>query len=551
VIDQELEERAMVSKPRKAGRHPYRYQAHKYWGRKPANIVSFYISSFTREGDVVLDLFGGSGVTAIEALILGRRAINIDINPIACFIAEQTAVAPVDISMLQRAWARIRENMEPIIKRFYTTTCPHCGNSQAKVVSTIWENRDPMYVYYRCAHCGSKGRKSVTSAEREQIVEFNSHPVAIPPRLMIRLPANSDAETVSDLFTTRNLIILLALYKEINRIDHTSTRNLLKFAFTSNLAFASKLMPVHKKRLARGKVATGIWGVKRYWIPSLRAENNPVHYFDNRLMRLCRAKTETNDLIGSRYNHRNFRNIVASDSCFAEIESGSVDFIFTDPPFGSSIPYGNLSLMWNAWLGLPDNRKAEIIIGEGKSLRDYEDGLKQVFAEAHRVLRDGKAMCVAFNNRDFDVWRAFLASCLYPGFELKRIDFQEEAEGSFTQHTQQKKSALIGHFIYVFRKSKGAQGGLRASPATNFEDEVKKLLHSVIRTDEGLTISQVYKEIVPYLVNSGLIFRERDYNRKFQQILEQNFVCKRVVVGKKMVEGFALEEQTFKWYPKS
>jgi DNA modification methylase len=33
----------------------------------------------------VLDPFGGSGVTAVEALMNRRKAINIDLNPIAIF----------------------------------------------------------------------------------------------------------------------------------------------------------------------------------------------------------------------------------------------------------------------------------------------------------------------------------------------------------------------------------------------------------------------------------------------------------------------------------
>ncbi len=40
----------------------------------------------SRRGDVVLDPFGGSGTTALEALRLGRRAVSVDANPLSALI---------------------------------------------------------------------------------------------------------------------------------------------------------------------------------------------------------------------------------------------------------------------------------------------------------------------------------------------------------------------------------------------------------------------------------------------------------------------------------
>ena len=46
--------------------HTPMYLMHKYWARKPHNIVSEYIKRYSKEGDTVLDPFAGSGVTAIN-----------------------------------------------------------------------------------------------------------------------------------------------------------------------------------------------------------------------------------------------------------------------------------------------------------------------------------------------------------------------------------------------------------------------------------------------------------------------------------------------------
>ncbi|MGA9030153.1 MAG: DNA methyltransferase, partial [Methanoregula sp.] len=65
--------------------HPPMYNIHKYWARKPDNIVAAYIERYSKEGDTVLDPFSGSGVTAIEALRLGRKAIAVDLDPVGNF----------------------------------------------------------------------------------------------------------------------------------------------------------------------------------------------------------------------------------------------------------------------------------------------------------------------------------------------------------------------------------------------------------------------------------------------------------------------------------
>jgi adenine-specific DNA methylase len=72
--------------------HPPIYLMHKYWARKPHNVVARYIEYYTDPGDVVLDPFMGSGVTVIEAAGLGRDAVGNDLNPIAVLLTEMTLV---------------------------------------------------------------------------------------------------------------------------------------------------------------------------------------------------------------------------------------------------------------------------------------------------------------------------------------------------------------------------------------------------------------------------------------------------------------------------
>src|SRR5713101_7751885 len=64
------------------------YGVHPYFTRRPYNVVRKYVLHYSRERDVVLDPFGGSGVTAIEAFLENRVGIQNDINPLANFISQ-------------------------------------------------------------------------------------------------------------------------------------------------------------------------------------------------------------------------------------------------------------------------------------------------------------------------------------------------------------------------------------------------------------------------------------------------------------------------------
>lgn len=92
---------------------PVRKQAAKrhfgcnaYFTRQSWDIVSTYIKNYSKPGDIVLDPFGGSGVTAIEALMNNRKAIHIDINPLSIFIVDSLS-CPVNLNELKRSFSEI------------------------------------------------------------------------------------------------------------------------------------------------------------------------------------------------------------------------------------------------------------------------------------------------------------------------------------------------------------------------------------------------------------------------------------------------------------
>jgi len=121
--------------------HTSMYLMHKYWARKPHNVVSEYIQHYSKEGDIVLDPFAGSGVTAIEAIKLGRRAIAIDLDPMATFITKETAI-PVDLKTFEQTFRGIEKKIKEKIYRLYRTNCAKC-KKEVIAEATILEKNKP------------------------------------------------------------------------------------------------------------------------------------------------------------------------------------------------------------------------------------------------------------------------------------------------------------------------------------------------------------------------------------------------------------------------
>ena len=136
---------------------PARYRLHKYWSRKPPDLVAARIAAATAPGDLVLDPFCGSGVAPIEAAALGRPAIGIDVNPFAIFLARTTA-APCDPDALAAAGARVLAAALAAEGTWHRTPCRRCGGDAA-LAGTARRGAEIVAVHVRCARCGGTRRE--------------------------------------------------------------------------------------------------------------------------------------------------------------------------------------------------------------------------------------------------------------------------------------------------------------------------------------------------------------------------------------------------------
>jgi predicted RNA-binding Zn-ribbon protein involved in translation (DUF1610 family) len=130
------------------GAFPARHNLHKYWGKKPANIFSKCISFFSKEGELVLDPFCGSGVTVIESVISKR---GFDLNPFAAFLTE-SLLQGNKCEGIDEAMSKILAELTPELSEIYGTHCTSCG-TEVVARSFGWQKSELISVRYICPTC--------------------------------------------------------------------------------------------------------------------------------------------------------------------------------------------------------------------------------------------------------------------------------------------------------------------------------------------------------------------------------------------------------------
>lgn len=97
------------------------HSIHSYTAKFIPHIPRYFIEKYTKKEDVVLDPFAGSGTTLLEANILGRNSLGIDINPLAVLIGK-AKTTPLKKQKLEKAikklFNKLDKNMKFSLKDF-------------------------------------------------------------------------------------------------------------------------------------------------------------------------------------------------------------------------------------------------------------------------------------------------------------------------------------------------------------------------------------------------------------------------------------------------
>lgn len=504
------------------------YAMHKYWSKKPYNLVSQYIEKYSKANEIVLDPFCGSGVTTTESVKLGRRAVGIDINPTAVN-STKMGLTHIDIKALKKSFDILRAEVEQEINSLYQTDCPKCGNTQAIATHTIWNGKQIDEIWVECKACGnSKTVKKPSEIDRIAALEPARPATWYPTNLLLensRINAKAGMR-VCDLFTPRALSNLSLLLEKIRQINDEQIKSVMEFCFSAMIPQTSNMVFVIRRRgksngteeSGEAKAEVGSW-VIGYWIPSEHFEIHVWRCFENRFKRILKGKQEVNHVIPTSVKEflsfdeleKSLIGYLVSKGTATDlslIHSDSVDYIFTDPPHGNRIPYLELSLMWNSWLNYDFDLENEIIVSESKvrqkNAKDYEQRLKTAFSEMWRVLKFNGHASIAFNSLDDETWLSLLNTLLTAGFTITKITPLEYSARSVVQDT--RKNALKTDFVITCQKQ--AQESIKQIAFGYSEKELLVAMKDYLssRKNEAETY-EIMNHLLVTTIPTGTIFK--------------------------------------------
>ena len=500
-----------------------------------------------------------------------RRVILGDLSPAATFIAANYNI-PFDVDEFADAARKLLDDVEEEVGWMYETlhtdgktkgrinytvwsevfSCPECAGEVVFFDHALDTNTKTTRLAFPCPHCSTELTKRRLERIFETLVDRDRDstwsrirllPIAIDYRvgrthynkdvtsadlaildlvtrgLALDVPANRfPIETMyhgsrlapkgithlNHLFLPRAARSLAAMWRHANATARPRLRMILLFLVEQAVVTMSVL---NRYRANQGSQSNQVLsGV--YYVPSLIAEISPWCRLDRKAEQI----PKTFSLLPSVANHA---AIGTSDARAIGIPDESVDYIFTDPPFGANIPYSDLNYVVESWHRVRTRSAGETIIdrAKNKSTSAYQHGMQQCFAEYHRVLKPGRWLTLVFHNSKSAVWNVIQEALLNGGFVVADVRTLDKKQRSFRQVTSTavKQDLVISAYKpsrileEAFQRSAGSEATawefvnahLRQVPVFVFQE---RLIEAVVERQRDL----LYDRMVAFHVQRGV-----------------------------------------------
>ena len=355
-------------------------------------------------------------------------------------------------------------------------TCPHCAHAiQADVAERLVETtpddllgtdcqkrvRNPAWLYGRTGRTNWSRRASAADFALLDEIERTALPegvpvVDIPWGDLHRRGYHHGITHLHHLYTRRNLIVLTTLWRHTASFPY-ALRDALRFWLLSyNAAHATIMARVVAKSNQKELVVTSAQPGVLY-VSGLPVEKNLLAGLRRKLVTIASAFAAIHGRAGR-------VEVRQRSSGHVDLPDHSVDYVFTDPPFGGNIPYAEVNFINEAWLGRYTQRTDEAIISpsQSKGVTDYQRLLTLSLAEMRRVLKPGANATLAFHSSSTQVWRALQQAYTDAGFDVQCAGVLDKLQGSFKQITA---NTVRGDAMLLLRKQ--ANGSRTANPASS------------------------------------------------------------------------------------
>ncbi len=506
------------------------YAAHSYHTKVPHPAIMRYILHYTEPGDIVLDGFAGTGMTAVAALscknpdletkykietewrsMFGstpnwgtRKSIMGDLAPIASFISYNYS-NPVDLYAYEEEVTRILTAFESKLGWMYNTehtngklgkvnyvvwsevlACPNCNHEFSFTGEFYEPDSQAILDSIKCPSCSSELTKESCNLLFETVYDKGTNQVVRKPRRIpymiyynynntnhskkpdefdfsvlkriselafpevapkFKLPdiqmakvgrvKTTNVEYIHDFFLERALHSLSFLWLETLQVKDKRTQAFLFFTFEQliwGVSVLNRFSPSHFSQVNRA-----LSGV--FYVASHLSEVSPLYILSGKIKRLIKAFNTYKPKAASSVNY-------CGDCSLINIEPNTIDYIFTDPPFGENIYYSDLNILIEAWhkvLTKPNN-EAVIDKAKKKSILEYQALMEACFRKYYEILKPSKWMTVEFSNTSAAVWNGIQIALQRAGFVVANVAALDKKQGTFqavTSPTAVKQDLVI------------------------------------------------------------------------------------------------------------
>ena len=341
--------------------------------------------------------------------------------------------------------AAMNFDLKKVIDEF---NCPHCKsinkkNSSDRVLITKYDHtlKDtiriiksvPVLIVY--TYKGKRFQKIPDDFDKKLVAKIENNDFNGLWSPVYRMPEGDESRRndkagithIHQFYTKRNLFALSFLNRSI---ENSNLPIKLKFILTGMINRSTQMNRIHVNNFFYGGGGWNAGHLKgTLYIPSLPIETSILEQIYDKINSFKNAiallhKTYTNlQYVGSA------TNLLINDN--------SIDYVFTDPPFGANIMYSELNFLPESWLKVLTNNKKEAIENktQGKSLLEYQELMTECFKEYYRVLKPSKWMTVEFSNTSAAVWNGIKIALQRAGFIIANIAAIDKKQGGMRSIT--------------------------------------------------------------------------------------------------------------------
>lgn len=563
------------------------YNSHSYHTKVPHPAIMRLLFHYTQPGDIIYDGFAGTGMTGVASGFCKdgfanvannnkgtRHCICSDLSPIASFISYNLNI---NHSGSFSRFTKVLNEVKEEYSYFYRTrhadgnygeiryvvwsdvilcpqcgeeilfwdtfvkygkglvmddsNCPHCSasilrKSSKKVFKTVYDQylsksvsvvkSVPVLINYTY-----KGKRYTKKPDEEDIELYQSiselkNDSWVPTDKLIEGDKMGDPKAKGILYThqfynDRTLFLLSKIWERCNLDNWFCVTN----SISRNLTKLNRFI-VNKYNLY-GRINGPLSGT--LYPPSEVVEQNVFDLLEERQSAVDRFRFDNAVQVGDALSCRT-------------LQDNSIDYIFTDPPFGHNIMYSELNFLSEAWLKVKTNNVDEAIENktQKKSIDTYMHLMSKAFLDYYRILKPGKWLTVEFSNPSASIWNAIQTAIINAGFVVVNVCSFDKVHGGqkAMRYTTTVKEDLI---ITAYKPSSKIKKAVMDSSILGLWDFIDDHLeHLPIHLEtENKTASIIerssrilYDRMVSYYVVNGCVISIN--LSEFQKELKNRYV---------------------------